>query len=84
MYEQPELQKLALSIIPVTELKRKARKASGKNKEGGEGWIDEEDCLLFELSSWFKGKRSLERERERGREGGREREQSCAEWSRVE
>ena len=58
-YEDPELQGQVLSLMPVTELKQKSKEASQKSKQGGEGGVDEEDCLLLELLSWFKGKRSL-------------------------
>lgn len=56
LYEDPDLQERARSIIPLAELKKKAKEASQKTKQGGEVGVDERDCLVLELLSWFKGK----------------------------
>ena len=54
-YEEPELQAKIQSIMPVEEFKKKAQEASRRSKEGGEEGVNEEDCVLLELTSWFKG-----------------------------
>ena len=56
LYEDPDLQQRARDIIPLAELKKKAKEASQKTKQGGEAGVDEKDCLILELLSWFKGK----------------------------
>ena len=56
LYEDPDLQGRARSIIPLPELEKKAKEASQKTKQGGEAGVDERDCLILELLSWFKGK----------------------------
>jgi len=37
-------------------LKKKAKEASERTKQGGETGVDEKDCLILELLSWFKGR----------------------------
>lgn len=56
LYEDPDLQQRARNIIPLAELGKKAKEASQKTKQGGEAGVDERDCLILELLSWFKGK----------------------------
>ena len=56
LYEDPDLQERARSIIPLAELKKNAKEASQKTKQGGEVGVDERDCLVLEILSWFKGK----------------------------
>ena len=56
LYEDPDLQQRARDIIPLAELKKKAKEASQNTKQGGEAGVDEKDCLILELLSWFKGK----------------------------
>ena len=53
LYELPYLQQQALGIIPVSELKQKAKEASEKSREDGHDGVDERDCLLLEVLSWF-------------------------------
>lgn len=55
LYEDPDLQRRARDIIPLAELEKKAKEASQKTKQGGEAGVDERDCLILELLSWFKG-----------------------------
>ena len=56
LYEDPDLQQRARNIIPLAELEKKAKEASQKTKQGGEAGVDEKDCLILELLSWFKSK----------------------------
>ncbi|KAL9958982.1 hypothetical protein ACROYT_G036062 [Oculina patagonica] len=55
LYENPDLQQRARDIIPLAELEHRAKGASQKTKQGGEAGVDERDCLILELLSWFKG-----------------------------
>jgi len=55
LYEDPDLRRQTHSIIPLAELKKKAKEASERTKQGGETGVDEKDCLILELLSWFKG-----------------------------
>lgn len=52
-YEDPHLQEKALSVMPVSELKQKAKERSEKSKEDGQDGVDERDCLLLEVLAWF-------------------------------
>ena len=52
-YEDPILQQKALSVMPVSELKQKAKEASEKSKENGQDGVDEKDCLFLEVVRWF-------------------------------
>ena len=52
-YEDPLLQQQALSLIPVSELKQKAKEACEKSKENGQDGVDEKDCLFLEVVHWF-------------------------------
>ena len=53
LYEDPQLQEKALSVVPVAELKEKAREACEKRREGGQDGVDERDCLLLQILAWF-------------------------------
>lgn len=53
LYEDPHIQQVALSHVPVEELKEKAREACEKSKEGGQNGVDEKDCFLLEVLRWF-------------------------------
>lgn len=53
LYEDPQLQEKALSVVPVAELKEKAREACEKSREGGQDGVDERDCLLLQILAWF-------------------------------
>ena len=55
LYEDPDLQRRTRDIIPLAELKKTAKEASERTKKGGESGVDEQDCLVLELLSWFKG-----------------------------
>lgn len=55
LYEDEDLQRRTKSIIPIEELRKKAKKASENTKENGQAGVDERDCLILELLSWFKG-----------------------------
>ena len=55
LYEDPKLQLKAQSLIPVAYLERKARQASERTQENGQGGVSERDCLILELLAWFKG-----------------------------
>lgn len=55
LYEDPDLQQRARDKIPLSELMTKAKEASERTKQGGEAGVDERDCLILELLSWFKG-----------------------------
>ena len=59
LYEDLDLQRRARNIIPLVELEKKAKEASQKTKQGGEAGVDERDCLILELLSWFKGKQRV-------------------------
>ena len=61
LYEDPDLQQRARNIIPLAELEKKAKEASQKTKKGGDGGVDERDCLVLELLSWFKGNYNIDR-----------------------
>ena len=52
-YEDPSLQQEALNVIPVSELKQKAKEACEKSKENGQDGVDEKDCLFLEVVHWF-------------------------------
>jgi len=52
-YEDPHLQEKALSFLPVSELRQKAKEACAKSKEDGLDGVDERDCLLLEILAWF-------------------------------
>ena len=52
-YEDPNLQEKALSVVPQSELKQKAKEACEKSKENGQDGVDERDCLLLEILAWF-------------------------------
>ena len=55
LYEDPHIQQVALSRVPVEELKDKAKEACEKSKEGGQDGVDEKDCFLLEVLRWFNG-----------------------------
>ena len=55
LYEDPELQQRTREFIPLAELRKRAKEASDRTKEGGGSGVDEQDCLILELLSWFKG-----------------------------
>lgn len=55
LYEDPELQQRTREFIPLAELRKRAKEASDRTKEGGGSGVDERDCLILELLSWFKG-----------------------------
>ena len=55
LYEDPHIQQVALSHVPVEELKDKAKEACEKSKEGGQDGVDEKDCFLLEVLRWFNG-----------------------------
>ena len=52
-YENPSLQQEALNVMPVSELKQKAKEACEKSKENGQDGVDEKDCLFLEVARWF-------------------------------
>ncbi|KAL9958983.1 hypothetical protein ACROYT_G036063 [Oculina patagonica] len=52
-YENPDLQQQALSVLPVSELKQRAKEASEKSRENGQNGVDERDCLFLEVVRWF-------------------------------
>ena len=54
-YEDGDLQRRARSLIPMAELERKAKVMSEGSKEPGSNGVDEKDCLLLELLTWYKG-----------------------------
>ena len=55
LYEDPELQQRTREFIPLAELRKRAKEASDRTKEGGGSGVDERDCLILELLFWFKG-----------------------------
>ncbi|XP_031796235.1 peptide-N(4)-(N-acetyl-beta-glucosaminyl)asparagine amidase [Sarcophilus harrisii] len=56
IYENPSLQKKALSCIPGQELQRRAQEKFERAKKLDQGAnINGEDILLMELLQWFKG-----------------------------
>ena len=52
-YEDPFLQQEALNVMPVSELKQRAKEACEKSKEDGQDGVDEKDCLFLEVARWF-------------------------------
>lgn len=52
-YENPSLQQEALNVMPVSELRQKAKDACEKSKENGQDGVDEKDCLFLEVVRWF-------------------------------
>ena len=52
-YENPDLQRQALSVMPVSELKQRAEEACEKSRENGQDGVDERDCLFLEDVRWF-------------------------------
>ncbi|XP_068689230.1 peptide-N(4)-(N-acetyl-beta-glucosaminyl)asparagine amidase-like [Montipora foliosa] len=52
-YEDPRLREKALSLIPVSELKQRAKEASERSFKDGQDGVDEKDCLLLEILAWF-------------------------------
>lgn len=52
-YEDPFLQQEALNVMPVSELKQRAKEACEKSKEDGQDGVDEKDCLFLEVVRWF-------------------------------
>ena len=52
-YENPDLQRQALDVLPVSELKQRAKGACEKSKENGQDGVDERDCLFLEVVRWF-------------------------------
>lgn len=52
-YEDPNLQEKALGVVPISELKQKAKEACEKSKENGQDGVDERDCFLLEILAWF-------------------------------
>jgi len=54
-YEDPHLQEKALSLVPVSELKQKAKEMCEKSKENGQDGMDERDCLFKKMVPWFFG-----------------------------
>lgn len=52
-YEDPHLQEQALNVLPVAELKQKAKEASERSCRDGHDRADEKDCLLLEILAWF-------------------------------
>ena len=55
LYEDPELQRRARALIPIVELQRKAKMMNDESKEPGNSGVDERDCLLLALLTWYKG-----------------------------
>ena len=53
LYENPDLQRQALNLLPVSELKQRAKEACEKSKENGQDGVDERDCLLLQVLGWF-------------------------------
>lgn len=53
LYEDPHIQQVALSHVPVEKLKKKAKEACEKSKKGGQDGVDEKDCFLLEVLRWF-------------------------------
>lgn len=58
LYEDENLQRQTRNIIPLAELKEKAKESSEKTKQAGDSGVDERDCLILVLLDWFKGKYS--------------------------
>ena len=56
LYEDENLQRQTRNIIPLAELKEKAKESSEKTKQAGDSGVDERDCLILVLLDWFKGK----------------------------
>ena len=52
-YEDPRLQEKALSLIPASELKQRAKEVSERSFKDGQDGVDEKDCLLLEILAWF-------------------------------
>lgn len=52
-YEDPHLQEQALNVLPVAELKQKAKEASERSCRDWHDRADEKDCLLLEILAWF-------------------------------
>ena len=52
-YEDPHLQEQALDVLPVAELKQRAKEASERSCRDGQDRADEKDCLLLEILAWF-------------------------------
>lgn len=55
LYEDENLQRQTRNIIPLAELKQKAKESSEKTKQAGDSGVDERDCLILVLLDWFKG-----------------------------
>lgn len=53
LYEDRDLQQQALNLLPVSELKQRAKEASKNSRENGQDGVDERDCLLLEVLRWF-------------------------------
>lgn len=49
LYEQPSLQQQALDLMPVSEMRKEARKESEQTGK------DERDCLMRQVNKWFYG-----------------------------
>ena len=57
IYEDPNLQELARSKMPLDEMKNKAKAQSeGTRNSEGLAEVDERDCLILLLLNWFKCK----------------------------
>ena len=54
VYEDPDLQRQARSLIPINELEGKADIMSQNTKKGKEKGIHARDCLVIALLDWFK------------------------------
>lgn len=57
LYEEKELQELALSKMPMARLNEQAEKdgVSSKHQHGKQS-VSQQDCLLLLLLAWFKSK----------------------------
>ena len=49
LYEQPSLQQQALDLMPVSAMRKEARKESEQTGK------DERDCLMHQVNKWFYG-----------------------------
>lgn len=56
MYEDPKLQDLYLSHVPVDELQKRAEELQQKKLKAENKEISSQDCLLLALLKWFKCK----------------------------
>ena len=49
LYEQPSLQQQALDLMPISAMRKEARKESEQTGK------DERDCLMGQVNKWFYG-----------------------------